>query len=142
MNPHKTSTYYRVSLLSFSTWFLVFLTPQNASLKESKGGFGKLRTWHFQNTPYFSQLTVKILRYQGFSFQKVFNISQHPLRFGCLCVSVSKENAYNLVIFSAGKMFLHFFLHRIQWGIQWYHQILSFTTALMRKCIKHLKYKM
>ena len=120
-----------MSLLSFSTWFLVILTPQNASLKESKGGFGKLRTWHFQNTPYFSQLTVKILRYQGFSFQKVFKISQHPVTFGWFCVHVSQKNGYNLVIFSAKKMFLNFFLHKIQWGIQWYHQILCFIALLL-----------
>ena len=31
---------YGVSLLSCSTWFLVFLTPQNAFLRESKGCFG------------------------------------------------------------------------------------------------------
>ena len=34
--------------------------------------------------------------------------------FGCLFVDVTKEKAYNLVIFSARKMFLNFFLHRIQ----------------------------
>ena len=33
---------------------------------------------------------------------------------GCLFVNFSRENAYNLVIFSERKMFLYFFLHRIQ----------------------------
>ena len=71
-------------------------------------------------------------------FLRDININQLGVRslFGCLFVDVTKEKAYNLVIFSARKMFLYFFLHRIQWGIQWNHQILSFTTALLRKRLK------
>ena len=71
-------------------------------------------------------------------FPRDINIDQLGVRslFGCLFVDVTKEKAYNLVIFSARKMFLYFFLHRIQWGIQWNHQILSFTTALLRKRLK------
>ena len=71
-------------------------------------------------------------------FPRDINIDQLGVRslFGCLFVDVTKEKAYNLVIFSARKMFLYFFLHRIQWGIQWNHQILSFTTALLRKRTK------
>ena len=40
------------------------------------------------------------------------------------------------LVFQLGKCFFTFFLHRIQWGIHWNHQILSFTTALLRKRIK------
>ena len=71
-------------------------------------------------------------------FPRDINIDQMVVRslFGCLFVYVTQENAYNLLIFSARKMFLYFFLHRIQWGIQWYHQILSFTTVLLRKRTK------
>ena len=71
-------------------------------------------------------------------FPRDINIDQLGVRslFGCLFVYVTQEKAYNLVSFSARKMFLYFFLHRIQWGIQWNHQILSFTTALLRKRLK------
>ena len=71
-------------------------------------------------------------------FSREININQQGVRslFGCLCVDVSQENACNLVIFSARKILLYFFLHRIQWGIQWYHQILSLVTALLRKRTK------
>ena len=71
-------------------------------------------------------------------FPRGINIDQLSVRshFGCLFVNVSQENAYNLVIFSARKMFLYFFLHRIQWGFQWNQQILSFTNALLRKYTK------
>ena len=43
-------------------------------------------------------------------FPRGINIDQLSVRshFGCLFVNVSQENAYNLVIFSARKMFLHF----------------------------------
>ena len=71
-------------------------------------------------------------------FPRDINIDQLGVRslFGCLFVYVTREKAYKLVSFSARKMFLYFFLHRIQWEIQWNHQILSFTTALLRKRLK------
>ena len=49
-------------------------------------------------------------------FPRDINIDQLGVRslFGCLFVDVTKEKAYNLVIFSARQMFLYFFLHRIQ----------------------------
>ena len=71
-------------------------------------------------------------------FPRNINIDQLGVRslFGCLFVYVTKEKAYNLVSFSARKMFLYFFLYRIQWGIQWNHQILPFITTLLRKRTK------
>ena len=49
-------------------------------------------------------------------FPRDINIDQLGVRslFGCLFVYVTQEKAYNLVSFSARKMFLYFFLHRIQ----------------------------
>ena len=43
-------------------------------------------------------------------FPRDINIDQLGVRslFGCLFVYVTKEKAYNLVIFSARKMFLYF----------------------------------
>ena len=71
-------------------------------------------------------------------FPRGINIDQLGVmsHFGCLFVYVSQENAYNLVSFSARKMFLYFFLHKIQGEIQWHHQILPLTTALLRKSTK------
>ena len=71
-------------------------------------------------------------------FPRDINIDQLGVRslIGCLFVYVTKEKAYSLVSFSARKMFLYFFLHRILWGLQWYHQILFFTTSLLRKRTK------
>ena len=44
-------------------------------------------------------------------FPRDINIDQLGVRslFGCLCVYVTKEKAYNLVSFSAWKMFFYFF---------------------------------
>ena len=81
-------------------------------------------------------LTEKITKLWPFSQETSILINWVWCLFGCLFVHVTKEKAYNLVSFSARKMFLYFFLHRIQWGIQWNHQILSFTTALLRKRLK------
>ena len=71
-------------------------------------------------------------------FPRAINVNQLGVRslFGCLFVDVTKEKAYNLVSFSARKMFLYFFLHKVQLEIQWYHQILPFATALLRKSTK------
>ena len=48
-------------------------------------------------------------------FPRDINIDQLGVRslFGCLFVYVTQEKAYKLVSFSARKMFLYFFLHRI-----------------------------
>ena len=70
-------------------------------------------------------------------FPRDINRNQLGVRslFGWFCVVSYQENACNL-FFLARKMFLYFFLHKIQWGIQWYHHILLFTTALLKKCTK------
>ena len=51
-------------------------------------------------------------------YQRDININQLGVRslFGCLFVYVTQENAYNLLSFSARK--IYFFLHKIQWGFQ------------------------
>ena len=48
------------------------------------GSFGKLRTWRFRNTPYFSKSTSKWLRYEGFTFNVFSKSSQHSVEFGAI----------------------------------------------------------
>ena len=52
-------------------------------------------------------------------------------------IDASWEKGHNWVIFSARNKFLYFIMLKIQQGIQWYHQILSFIAPLLRKRQKH-----
>ena len=48
-------------------------------------------------------------------------------------IDASWEKGHNRVFFSARNKFLYFIMLKIQQGIQWYHQILSFIAPLLRK---------
>jgi len=78
----KNHHIYRVSLLSCSTWFLVFSTPQNAFLRESRGCFGIVRSSAFQNIPYLtSEMHFKGLITPKTKWNK---IRETPCRFSSI----------------------------------------------------------
>ena len=91
-----------------------------------------------------SQSTLKILRYQGFSFQKVFKISQHPVTFGWFCVHVSQENGYNLVIFLLGKNFCTVsgtkFNEEFRCTIRFYHSLLLCWENVQKQNVTVVKF--